>query len=186
MYFCLAIVTLLTINTQAVRSFLLIPDDFSLQTALLGSIEHWLAGIIGEQLAATLITGLFWGLIGIIVYFLIRVFGNFSNELGSDLVITRYMHPRGDDTYSPLKALMLRIFFHVVIAACMVLYINFFISQLLPLISDTLSGITAHWNNASYLYAAGKIVVIEMLSLHILVVFVRLLLLRKRVFGLSA
>ncbi len=182
-YILITLITVVVFNTDFIRDFLLVPENFSLQTALLGSVEKWLAKLVGENIAATLITGIFWAIVGIAVYFALRVFGNFSQVLGNDLMVTRYMHPRGDDTYSPLKALFLRIVFHVIFAIVFVLYINFFINRLLSYFSDNLAGIPFNWSDASNLLSLGKIILVEIAALHIFVVLTRLLLLRKRVFG---
>lgn len=183
-YILITLLTVIVINTEFIRSYLLVPENFSLQTALLGSLERALTGLVGGRAAATIITAGFWSLIGILVYMILKLFGNFSSELGNDLVVTRYMHPRGDDTYSPIKSLLLKIMVHVFMAAVFVLYINFFIGQLMPFISSSLAGLPAHWSELTYLLAVGKIIIIEIFALHVFVVLSRLLLLRKRVFGL--
>ncbi len=145
----------------------------------------YLTGLIGAHASATLITATFWAMVGILVYLALWLFGNFSNVLSNDIVMTKYMHPRGDDTYFPLKRLLLRILFHTAMAVLFVLYINFFIGQLLPFFSDSFNGIPSHWSDISFLLTAGKVMLIEVFALHIFVVLSRLLLLRKRVFGLN-
>ncbi len=185
-YILITLLTVVIINTDFIRHYLLIPANFSLQTALLGSIEKSLARLVGDQMSATIITTAFWALIGIIVYVILKLFGNFSSELGNDLVITRYMHPRGADTYSPLKSFVLRILFHVFMAVLFVLYINFFIGQMVPFFSTTLATLPSRWSDSSYLFTLGKVALIELVALHVFVILSRLLVLRKRVFGLGA
>ncbi len=182
-YVILAAMTIVALNSDFIRSYLLIPDSFSLQTALLGSLEDYLADLIGTKMAATVITGTFWALVGVIVYAVLRIFGNFSSELSNDLVVTKYMHPQGDDTYYPLKRLLLRVVFHILMAILVVVYINLFIGQFLPYLSGSLAGISVNWNDIPSLLEIAKIVLIEIAALHLFVILTRLLVLRRRVFG---
>lgn len=183
-YILLALATLGVSNIEAINQFFFLSSDVGFKEAILGSLETLLKTILGEETAATLVTGLFWGVVGMAVYVFIWLFGNFSTELSNDLAITRFMHPRGADTYEPLKALLLRLVFHVFVAILLVIYGNLLITVLLPIWTNEYANLYDFWPQTDYIQAALKAFVTQLLGLHIVVILVRLLLLRKRVFGL--
>ncbi len=182
-YVLMALALLAISNFNFISDFLLIPADFSFKEALLGSLENLLAELVGTQMAATLITGIFWGIVGMLVYVFIWLFGNFSTELSNDLAITKYVHPRGSDTYSPLKGLVFRLLFHIFTIVILLVYINVLITVFLPLWTTRYSGLIDLWPQQEAIIRASLAILSQVLALHILTIFVRLLLFRKRVFG---
>lgn len=181
-YVLLAFMTLAFSNVTTIHEFLLIPEDFSLKRAVLGSIEDLLAQFLGRQVAATLITAIFWALVGMLVYAFLWLFSNFSTELSNDLAITRFMHPQGSDTTILLRQFMLRFIFQMAIGVLLVFYINLLVQVLLPIWVTKFSSVAEAWPNIENVKGATWAIASQVLSLHIFTVFVRLLCFRKRVF----
>lgn len=182
LYTVLALITLAVSNIDFISEFLLIPPEFSLKTAILGSLEEFIARLIGEEMAATLITGIFWGIVGMAVYVLIWLLGNFSTEFTNDLTLSKYMHPKGVDRYSPLKRLLLRVIFHLFIGLCIIIYINLLIAVMLPMWAARYSAAIDVWPELAGVGTILWTVITQILVLHFLTVLFRLLLLRKRIF----
>lgn len=181
-YALLALITLALSNIDFITEFLLLPPDFSLKTAVLGSVEELLAQLFGQRTAATLITGIFWGVVGMIVYVLIWLFGNFSTELSNDLALSRFMHPRGADTYSPLKGFLFRLIFQFFIGVLVVIYLNLLITVMLPVWATRYNIAVDMWPHAGSIWVILLTLATQVLALHLLTVLFRLLLLRKRIF----
>lgn len=184
-YAFLALFTLAVSNIEAINNFLLIPADFSFKTAILGSLEDLLAQLVGERAAATLITGLFWGLIGMLVYLFLWLFSNFSTEFSNDLAMSKFMHPKGVDRFSALKGLVFRLIFQICIGILFVVYLNMLITVFLPLWSTRYNNGVDAWPDLAAIGGLILTLLSEVLAFHILTVLLRLLLLRKRLFFYS-
>ena len=184
-YLLIALLTMLLSNIGLLQDMFLMPKNSSISTAVLSSSENLLAGLVGPQAAATLITAIFWGAIGMGVYVFIWLFKNFSTELSNDLSISRYIHPRGSDTYLPLKSLFLRLVFQFFIGFLAFLYISATIKIILPLITSKYQAVAGNWTDPKLTIEATSALIMEILVLHVFTILLRLLLLKKRVFGLN-
>lgn len=182
LYVLVAGITVAFGNIETLRAFFYISDQIGFRTAILGSLDNLLAQVLGEQAAFTLVTAAFWGVIGMSVYVLIWLLGNFSTELSNDLIIRKFMHPRGADTYEPLKWLILKLVFHIFVILLMVFYLHLFVTVLLPGWMNQYAELVRYWPSSEHIYGFLKTFLSQMLGLHVIVVLCRLLLLRKRVF----
>lgn len=182
-YVLIALVTLAVSNIDVIKQFFFISSSTGLKEAILGSLESLLTGFLGAKTAATLVTGIFWGIVGMIVYVLLWLLGNFSTELSNDLAITRFMHPKGTDTYEPLKRLVLKLVFHVFVIILIIVYSNLLITVLLPIWATEYAELIDHWPQSDYIWVAAGAFAAHFFALHLIVILFRLLVLRKRVFG---
>lgn len=183
LYIGFILTTIALTNTSFIQDYFLVPDDFSLRTAVLGSFENMLTELVGARAAATLVTAIFWALVGVLIYLLLWLMGNFSTELTNDLAVTKYIHPRGSDTYSPLKALMFRIIYHSLLIILLLFYLSFLVQTLLPFLSSRYEGVTKFWGQTDAMLGLFWAGLCQFVAMHIMIIIIRLLLFRKRVFG---
>lgn len=182
-YATLAAVTLAVSNIGVVKNLFMLEGDFNIYHLALESLEGLLTALVGQQVAANIVTGVFWGIVGMLIYVFLWLSGNFSKEIGNDLAATTYIHSKGVDTFSPLKHFVFRIIFQICIAVVLVFYINLLVRVLLPLWTTEYSSLAPNWPNLRYIRDAILAFISQILGLHIFTVLVRLLTLRKRVFG---
>ena len=176
-------VTLAVSNSVLFRDIIFVPQDFQIKTAALDSLSTLIEAVFGDQIARSGVVAIFWALVGLFVYILIWLGLNFSNELGNDLAVTKYVHPRNIDTHSPLRDLISKIIFQVVALFVLIFYINLMVGTLLPYIGGMFKTAVEQWPSAISTKYAIYGLLVELLVLHVFVVLVRVLTLRKRVFG---
>lgn len=179
----ICILTFVLSNMAFFREFIGTPSNFSLKDTLLGSVSSILDRYAGQGITRTGVVILFWALVGLLVYAVIWVLMNFSDELGNDLAMTKYVHPRNVDTSSPLRDFIARTLFRVTILVLFALYISYFVTQLLPIVVNRFIHAVKTWPSAEALQFAIVGLLIELLMLHVLVVLLRFLLLKERIFG---
>lgn len=181
-YLFVAISTLFISNVSFVRDFIYAPTDFSLWAIILDSINSLLDRFVGEGTARTVVVIVFWALVGLLVYSIIWIISNFSDELGNDLAMTKYVHPRNVDTTSPLRDFISRTLFRVAVLVLLVLYAVLFWQALLPFCMDQFRQALDAWPTLASFKAALIGIAAQVITLHIFVVFARLLFLKKRIF----
>lgn len=176
-------VTLAVSNSVVFRDMIFVPQDFQVKTAALDSLSTLIESVFGDQIARSGVVAIFWAIVGLLVYILIWLGLNFSNELGNDLAVTKYVHPRNIDTHSPLRDLISKILFQFVALFVLIFYINLMVGTLLPYIGGMFKTTIQQWpSKISTKYAIFGFVA-EIVALHAFVVLVRALTLRKRIFG---
>jgi len=133
--------------------------------------------LVRTQAANTLALYVFWGLIGIGVFAVgVRLTNNF-NELAEDISLRNYIWPKGADRNSPLKAFAERVAYHVFMAIVFFIYL-----------SRALPWLATQWQNdqagldlsSSTLKHYAVLFVYEFIILHLAVVILRFLFLRRR------
>jgi len=81
-------------------------------------IAHWvdnlLTNTISQSRTETLVVGLFWAVVGLVVYLFLHGLARFILELDDDLDARRYVWPKGTDRYRPLRILTEQAAFRVV------------------------------------------------------------------------
>jgi hypothetical protein len=182
-YLSITILTLGLSVTELLRDFLYAPEDFNLVSFTLQSISDFIGSIAGQNLGSGVITAIFWGFIGLVVYLMVWLGINFSTELGNDLAITKYVHPRNVDTHSPLRDLISKTLFRLVTSIVLVIYLNILFGVLMPYVGGLYYSGGKAWPSigSSKNFVVG--VIIQLVAMHVLTVLVRFICLRKRVFG---
>lgn len=182
-YGSLAILSIFISNANVVNNFLYTPSDFHLSSSILNSINSLLQRFVGDHIARAGVVAFFWALIGLLAYLFIWVVMNFSNELGNDLAIKRYTHPSGVDTSSPLRTFLSRSLFRLLVFIFLVFFLYILIVVILPICGGLFKEAGSFWPKLRA-FKLGLIgVATELVALHLFTVFLRLMLLRKRVFG---
>ena len=177
------ILTMLFSNVDFFKNFIYVPDNFNLLTAMLDSLDSLIEALVGDQIARSGVVAIFWALTGLLVYILIWLTLNFSNELGNDLATTKYVHPKNVDTRSPLRDLVSKISFQAMSLALLVFYINFLLTVLLPYVGDMFRNTIDQWPSLESFKYLCLGMITELITLHVFVILVRALTLRKRIFG---
>lgn len=90
---------------ESIKGFLELPRSFQLTRILASWADSLLTSTIGESRTETLVVGLFWAVVGLIVYMFLRSLARFAMELDDDLGARRLVWPRGTDRYLPLRQL---------------------------------------------------------------------------------
>lgn len=181
-YIFITAITFLVSSMDIVKEVLYVGGDFNPIRSAIASIDALLQHFVGEKIAGSLSLAIFWGIIGLIVNLIWWVGSNFSTELSNDLVFSKYVHPKNIDPRSQLREFIQRTIVRTTVAIIAIVYTNYFLSQGLPKISSNFSKIITDWDVSKNFYLLAITVISEIIMLHIFVILMRLLLLRKQIF----
>ncbi len=133
--------------------------------------------IIQTQAANSVALYLFWGIIGLSIFALgVRLTNNF-NELAEDFTLRNYIWPKGADHNSPLKEFIERLIYRIFMAVIFLIYL----SRSLPWLSAQWQGYPTGINlSTGSLKHYAVLFVYEFIVLHLAVVILRFLFLRRR------
>lgn len=133
--------------------------------------------VIQTQAASTVALYLFWGIIGLAIFALgVRLTNNF-NELAEDISLRNYIWPKGADHNSPLKEFIERLVYRIFISIVFFIYL----SRALPWLSAQWKGGLAGINLTTIsLKHYAVLFIYEFIVLHVAVVILRFLFLRRR------
>jgi hypothetical protein len=136
-----------------------------------------LDNLVRTQAANTVALYLFWGVIGLAIFALgVRLTNNF-NELAEDLTIRNYIWPKGADRNSALKGFVERLVYRIVVAIIFLVYL----SKTLPWLGAKWQSDTSGLNlSAVTLKHYLALLVYEFIVIHLTVVILRFLFLRRR------
>lgn len=182
-YAFISAITFAISNLAFFRQSLFLPTQFNLYHDVINSISQLIERAVGERIAGSLSLGIFWGLVGMIVYVVIWLIQNFSTELSNDLAMTKYVYPRGADPESSLRNFISLTVFRLIIFVLFVFYINLVVRVLFLHWLNVYQNLLHHWLQSGYLFRALVALLTQMIILHGFVVFTRLLFLRKRIFS---
>lgn len=179
----LCALTITVSNASFFRDLVYLPKTFELKSAVLDSFNNLLVRLVGDSIARSAVVAIFWAVVGLIVYIFIWLSINVSSEIGNDLATTKYMHPRNVDTHSPLRNFLSRISFQFGALFVFVAYANLAIGVLLPYSGGLLRATMREWPSTQAIEYAVLGIVGELVVLHVFVILIRALVLRKRIFG---
>ena len=181
-YFCVSVALFISSNIGVIRGYLSVPNDFYFNTLFVDFINNIVQKLLGREISASLSSGLFFGLVGLVIYSMAWLLANFSTELHNDLAVTKYVHPANTDTRSEIRDLVSKGVFRISIILLLVFYINLATSQLLPYWTETYQNAINNWPSLAPLSTALASLITQMLALHLLIILLRLVLLKKRLF----
>ncbi|MEK7602864.1 MAG: hypothetical protein AAB459_01290 [Patescibacteria group bacterium] len=166
-----------------VRELLFTPKDFNFSDSVLTTINDMLSQLVGDLAARNLVVVVFWGMIGLMVYIFVWLGINFSTEFGNDLAYTKYLHPKGVDVSSPLRNFLSKAIFRFCSGIVLFIYTLTLVGVLIPLAGGLFYQAGELFFSISALVHILMGSGITFIGLHTLIIFVRLLTLRKRIFG---
>lgn len=184
-YVAISLLTLALSGLSFIHQILYAQENIDIIDAVLGSISTLVERTIGFTMASSGSVAFFWALVGFVIYIIIWLGINFSTELDNDLAITKYVHPRNVDLHSPLRDLISRTIFRVVVFVVLLFYINLFLAVLLPHFNNIFRSTISAWPHPAVLWRGASGIIEQVIAMHILVTLFRLLLLRKKVFDFS-
>jgi len=88
-----------------IRSFLEVPHNVQLMRIVTVWIDQSLTNVIGKSRTETLVVGLFWAIVGLVVYMFLRGVAQFLMNLEENFTARKYVWPRGTNRYAPIKRL---------------------------------------------------------------------------------
>ena len=181
-YIFLTFATFVLSSFDLVKSSLSVTGDFNPIRSGIGVVDSLLQHFVGEKVAGSLSLAIFWGLIGLTVNVIWWLGSNFSTELNNDLVFSKYVHPKDTDPREQLRVFAIRTFIRTIVAISGILYLNFFLSDGLPRLSTRYAAVIGSWSNSQQYLLATTTILFQILMLHIFIVLIRLILLRKKAF----
>lgn len=180
-YVAIILLTIFLSSQDLIDQILFSTGDFNPIRYGIGTIDGLLRNFVGERVAASLSLAVFWGLIGLIVNIFWWIGSSFSTELNNDLVYSRYVHPQDIDPSSQLRELVKKTVIRTTVAFVGLGYFNYFLSSGMPGLTKRYTIVTQEWNISRQFYLLITTIALEFLMLHLFVVLVRLVLLRKKI-----
>ncbi len=172
------LLTIVIHQFSSIRHSLGIPGGIDIQHLLSSWLNSFVTHVFGQTHTNTAVVALFWAIVGVFVYVLVLGVMGSLRELGSDIEERTYLWPQGANPHSPLVGFFERAGVHVVALVILALYIFYPLAIVLHSPSF-ISGATAH----SSLIVDVIWFVVGTIVWHGLVVVLRLLFLRNRIFG---
>jgi hypothetical protein len=183
-YSILALLTMLYSNISSIKGFIPATTDLHAKSSALGGIDNFLSGILGEQAPAALVTGVFWALVGAIVYGGLLLTNNFFLNVKQDLDVQHQVYPTGTDRFYALKLFLEDTGTRLVCTIGGIIYVNMVLTVLLPIWENTYAAMFSQWPNAANISAGLVVFLQEIIIFHGLVIILRLALHRTRIFSM--
>jgi hypothetical protein len=179
-YIVLSLAVIAGQNLSSVKHYLKVPDNARLNP--FGYVYDRLVQLLGVGRSNSLAEIIFWSVIGLVVYVVVVETVHVAHEFENDVAEAHYLRPQRSDSASPVKDFAKRLGFHVGFLAIFLYYAYF-------LTAVVFGGRTQAWINHNYwlnLHNSVTLVIlflIECVALHIATILLRLLFLRRRLFG---
>jgi hypothetical protein len=88
-----------------IKSELQLPQNLQFGRMIAKWVDNLLTNTISQARTEILVVGLFWAIVGLVVYMFLHGLARFILELDDDLDARRYVWPKGTDRYRPLRIL---------------------------------------------------------------------------------
>lgn len=181
LYVFLSLLTLLIHYVSSIQHFLDLSGSFAIKSSLLNFLNNILVSIFGTKISNSLVLGLFWAFVGIVVYIFVQGIAVIFQDLGRDLEERKYILPSGADRNKPLKQDIEHAVFRTAVSAIFLFYLIYIFGYFLR---------GKFYGSAPKQYWASlgsgvHIILLflgECLALHGIIIFLRLLRLRRRIF----
>ena len=177
LYVFLAALNMVLDQFEMIKKVLQIPQNVEFTRMLASGADRLLSSAIGETRTETLVVGIFWAAVGLIVYVFLHGLSRIAVELDDDLVARRYIWPKGADRYAPLRVLEQQIIFRgaAIVGLIFVLFG--------PLAAVLHGPILKEFIGPSLIMQYVFWFLASVLTWHIVVILLRLITLRARLFG---
>lgn len=177
MYVFLAGAAIVLNQFDMIKKYLQLPHDFQLTHVVAGWADTLLTHTIGASRTETLVVGLFWAVVGLIVYMFLRGLARLAIELDDDLGVRGFVWPKGTDRYRPLRVLGEQFAFRLAALIGFILLIFVPVAAVLrgPLFADFLGP------NKVLQFVVWFVA--SLLVWHLVVIALRLVMLRARLLG---
>jgi len=166
---------------ESIRAALQIPHDFNIGQGALDVTNNVLVDLLGGH-TNTLVLGLLWGVVGLVVYIIVVDTAQILGELREDVKARHYVWARGANRNRPLEDFLEQMGVRLLSFIGMIVYLVYAVSYA----TDWKVGAATAWQRwvthneiASFVY----LFVISCLVWHGFVLLLRLLTLRGRLLG---
>lgn len=181
-YSVVIFLTFLFSNLSGIQNLFKYTD---IKNSTLEAITNYLDRFLPENLAANMATFIFWAFIGLIVYLVIFFIANFTTDLKDDLSVDKYVYPQGVDKYGRLKNFIFQNTERIFGIFVLIFYLNLIFDHFLPRWTYTYNQAVAEWPIDKELSVKILLTFLaEFIFLHVFIILMRLILMRKRVLGL--
>lgn len=137
-YTIVSLLTLLGHTVATLQQYLNVPSHIGILPSLANAINVFLLHLLGPGIVNTLVLALVWALVGLAVYFILRVSTSFVMEMTQDMYQRRhYVYPdRTLDDYTGLRHLIRQLIFRLLLLFVLAVYcswlIGFFLHGAIP------------------------------------------------------
>lgn len=176
-YFFLAGLAIVLNQFDIVKQYLQLPHDFQFGHVVAGWADTFLTKTIGETRTETLVVGLFWAVVGMVVYLFLRGLARIAVELDDDLGIRGYVWPKGTDRYGPLRRLAEQFAFRLVAVVALIIVV------FEPLAAVLRGPVFVDFLGPNHILQIVVWFVVAVIVWHVAVILLRLMTLRARLFG---
>jgi len=184
LYISVFLLTVIVRSAKSLQQYLYIPNGLNVKGGVLNFLNNSITSLFGIQRANVVVLSIFWGMVGIIVYVLLAglmaVFAGFDKDLEERKYIV-FAHKNYDHN-EPLKRDIRRIGFRFAIGICLLYYVTHVLAYFL---NTKFAGMN-QGNLTFSIYKVRSLAVLflaECLALHGVVILLRLLILRRRIFN---
>ncbi len=162
---------------KVIQEYLGLPRDFEFSSIIKNGMDTLLNSTLGQGRTEAFVVGFFWALVGLAVYVFLKGIAKAMFDLGDGIDQRGYVWPKGSNRYGPLKQAAERAGFQFVIFIVIVIWLLQPLARLMdgPVFVDVIGG------SSVMLYSVWF--AMTFVALHVLVVLVRLLLLKPRLFN---
>lgn len=175
-YISTASLVLMLTQFAEVQRYLGLPRNIAFAQTVKNGLEQLLASTLGAGRTETVVVALFWAGVGLAVYVLLHGVSKTVFELGQSINERRYVWPQGTDRNSPLKRQVQQVLFRVAVA---VLALVWFLQPLARVLDGPV--FVEQFSTQPLLESVAWFVGI-VLALHVFIILLRLLMLRRRLF----
>lgn len=180
-YFVIALVAFLGQAYYLRQHLSNIYKNFGFEGRITSDINHWLVKIVGADHLNIIVLAFFWALIGVGVYLVAHSIVENLSEFAEDLSVRKYIWPQNGKRNSPLLELFEKTLFRLAMVILGVIYVllvmKYLIERSLPNVYN-LSTLSFRSVIVAILW-----IIVYMLALHVLIVILRLIFLRRRLFS---
>jgi hypothetical protein len=176
-YVAIAAVVIVANQFSVVNKVLQLPTNLHVGRELAEASDKVLTSTIGAGRTTTLIVGLFWAGVGIVVYIVLRSLAKIATDLDENIGETRYIWPKGADRSRPLRQLFGQLLLRAIALAGLLAVL------LGPLAEALHRPVLVHVLDLNTFMTYVVWFVALVLLMHSAVVLLRLVMLKPRVLG---
>jgi hypothetical protein len=160
-----------------IKKYLELPHSLQVTHSVTGWVDQILTTTIGESGTGTFVVGLFWAVVGLVVYMFLRALARLAVELDDNLNARGFVWPKGANRYRPIKIFIEQAAFRLVASIALLIFV------LGPLAAVLRGPVYVDFLGPSEPLQYVVWFVAGLLSWHIVVVLLRLITLRPRLLG---
>lgn len=180
-YLILSFLSIILIDALATKSIANVPISlpFSYITNYGNSI--YLKKIVSSSQASLLIQIIFWSLVGLMTFFIIRALVTTVNDVSDNISFLHYIWPEGlEDKKLPLRTYFERMVVRLVSVIILLFYSIWCSIILFPILLKINPILSINHILLTNLF---KSIIIQLLIIHIFTILIRFILLRERILG---